>query len=542
MRHTPFSVHSFVIWKKIFFFAASNDYDPMKILFSIITLWVVFAVSVVSAPVVPWQNGALRVNGNRHYLIHENGQPFFWLGDTGWLMPERLNRDEVDFYLGRCARAGYNVVQVQTVNGVPACNVYGQLSHPFGYDFAEIDRPGVYGYWDHMDYIVDAAGRNGIYIGMVCIWGGLVKGGQMTVEEAVKYGTFLANRYKDKPNIVWIIGGDIQGSVKTEVWETLARTIRSIDPGHLMTFHPRGRTCSSQFFPTAEWIDFHMFQSGHRRYGQRMGNKEYPIPDKTEEDSWRYVEQSLAVSPLKPVLDGEPSYENIPQGLHHDTEPRWQAADVRRYAYWSVFAGACGHTYGCNDIMQFYRPGYNPAYFADTPWWEALDFPGFNQMQHLKNLILAFPYEERVPDQSLIPATDEVQAASDALPALYLPQDASTPSGTIDPADSSWVVRKYHRLVATRGSDYLLVYNYTGRPMEIDLTKIKGEKKRAWWYSPVTGRYTYIGECRNRITGFRPPVSGVGQDVVLVVTDASAGYVALDAVGGQPVEKKNYEE
>jgi hypothetical protein len=27
---------------------------------------------------------------------------------------------------------------------------------------------------------------------------------------------------------------------------------------------------------------------------------------------------------------------------------------VRRYAYWSVFAGSCGHTYGHNAIMQFY--------------------------------------------------------------------------------------------------------------------------------------------------------------------------------------------
>jgi hypothetical protein len=242
------------------------------------------------------------------------------------------------------------------------------------------------------------------------------------------------------------------------VWETLARTIRAIDSGHLMTFHPRGRTCSSQFFPDVEWIDFHMFQSGHRRYGQRMGNKDYPIPDNTEEDSWRYVEQSLAVSPMKPVLDGEPSYENIPQGLHHDTEPRWQAADVRRYAYWSVFAGACGHTYGCNDIMQFYRPGLNPAYFADTPWWDALDFPGFNQMQHVKNLMMAFPYIERIPDQTIIVDNGIVGD-------LINPHGTGTLS-TLQYANFS--VEKYNRLVATRGEDYLLVYNYTGRPMQID--------------------------------------------------------------------------
>ena len=46
---------------------------------------------------LPWENGKLKVSDNGRYLMHENGTPFFWLGDTGWLMPERLNRDEVSF-------------------------------------------------------------------------------------------------------------------------------------------------------------------------------------------------------------------------------------------------------------------------------------------------------------------------------------------------------------------------------------------------------------------------------------------------------------
>jgi hypothetical protein len=104
-----------------------------------------------------------------------------------------------------------------------------------------------------------------------------------------------------------------------------------------------------------------MFQSGHRRYGQRKGDGDYSESDENEEDNWRYVAATRTLTPLKPVLDGEPSYEGIPQGLHDVTQPRWQAADCRRYAYWSVFAGACGHTYGNNSIMQFYRPCLPPA-------------------------------------------------------------------------------------------------------------------------------------------------------------------------------------
>ena len=43
-------------------------------------------------------------------------------------------------------------------------------------------------------------------------------------------------------------------------------------------------------------------------------------------------------------------------------------------------------------------------------------------------------------------------------------------------------------------NDYLLVYNYSGRPMQIDLSKISGAKKNAWWYSAKDGKLEYIGE------------------------------------------------
>ena len=92
--------------------------------------------------------------------------------------------------------------------------------------------------------------------------------------------------------------------------------------------------------------------SGHRRYGQRNGDGDYTIKENTEEDNWRYVDASQQMTPLKPVLDGEPSYEDIPQGLHDFSAPRWQDYDVRRYAYWSVFAGSFGHTYGHNSIIR----------------------------------------------------------------------------------------------------------------------------------------------------------------------------------------------
>lgn len=442
---------------------------------------------------LPWKNGKLEVSAEGRYLKHQNGQPFFWLGDTGWLMPQRLNREEVAFYLDNCSRAGFNVVQVQTLNGVPSMNVYGQYSMTDGFDFSRTDDI------IHMvpitiySFFINMAESKGIYIGMVCIWGGLVRSGQMDVEEAKAYGTFLAERYKDNPNIVWIIGGDTRGDVKTEVWETLARTIRSIDKNHLMTFHPFGRTMSATWFNDADWLDFNMFQSGHRRYGQTKGDGDNLADSNVAEDNWRYVEASLSKKPLKPVLDAEPSYEGIPHGLHNPKECRWTADDVRRYAYWSVFAGSFGHTYGNNSIMQFYREGYAPAYGAQETWQEALKDKGFNQMKYLKELMLRFPFFERIPDQSVIAGTNG---------------------------------ERYDRAIATRGNDYLLVYNYSARPMQIDLTKISGEKKKAWWFNPQNGSMTYIGEFENKVADFQYDAPYMrGEDRVLVVTDALKDYV-----------------
>jgi len=442
---------------------------------------------------IPWKNGKLKISDNHHFLVHENGKPFFWLGDTGWLLSSRLTRDNMDCYFNSCYQNGFNVVQVSVLHDIPFYNCYGKPALPHGFDFSRIDVPGEYGYWDHVDYMVESAAKKGIYIGIVCVWGGPVKAGKMTEQNAVAYGTFLANRYKDKPNIIWIIGGDIKGDNKQEVWEALARTIHSIDRNHLMTFHPFGRTASYYWFNNEDWLDVNMFQSGHRRYGQQNGDGDYTIQANTEEDNWRFVEKAYSLKPEKPVLDGEPSYEQIPQGLHDTTQPYWQAQDVRRYAYWSVFAGSFGHTYGHNSIMQMLTPGVTPSYGAKKYWYEALEDPGRRQMHYLKDLMTALPFTEGKPDQYVI--------AGEA-------------------------GEKHDRLIATRGNDYLLVYTYTGKTINADLTKISGATKNIWWFNPADGHLTFVETVKSGICSYVPEGGNrEGNDKVLIVIDATKHYL-----------------
>jgi hypothetical protein len=447
------------------------------------------AVAAVLLAATPALEPVKVANGG-HLLALRSGAPFFWLGDTAWLLFTKLDREQTLHYLDNRSAKGFTVIQVMVLNspgmksasGVPAL-VDGDPAKPFL-------NGGKDSYWDHVDWVIDRAAERGIYVGMVAAWGSLVKGKQLNETNAAAYGTFLARRYKGKPNIVWIVGGDINGGDKTAVWNLLGSTLKKEDPGHIITFHPFGRMQSSMWFSDESWLDFNMFQSGHRRYDQDTDS-----PHKYGEDNWRYVQDDYARTPARPVIDGEPSYEGIPQGLHDTKQPFWGAADARRYAYWSVFAGAAGHTYGNNAIMQFYRPGDGPGYGAKEFWTVAIDDPGAGQMGYLKNLMLSRPYFERKPDQSVIAGAN----------------------GT-----------KYDYVIATRGASYLFAYSYSGKPFRIKLGAISGERVTANWFSPRDGSSQSIATFPNRgEREFTPPGDPQpGNDWVLVLDDESKHFAA----------------
>lgn len=426
----------------------------------------------------------LTISDNGRFLIQDNDQPFFWLGDTCWLLFSRLTLEEAEHYLDVRQKQGFNVIQASLVHGLPTKNIFDH--QPFVEN--DISKPVLLGdsdqdgYWEHIDNIITIAEQKGLYMALIPMWGSVVRANKATVEQAKAYGSWLAQRYRDRPNIIWINGGDVRGDVGQEVWNTMGESIKSIDTEHLMTFHPHGRTRSSIWFHDRSWLDFNMFQSGHCRYGQAGmdGRTDHFGPD-----NWRYVEIDYNMKPIKPTIDGEPSYELIPQGLHDRREPLWQPADVRRYAYWSVFAGAFGHTYGHCSIMKL-QPKDASATSFSKPWQDAIFDEGGTQMQHLKSLLLSYPFFDRIPDQSAL-AGDQGE--------------------------------KYERVQITRGNDFLLAYIYTGRQFSLKMGVIKGNKVKAFWYDPRTGERTDIGELDNTgVVAFDPPGKHLeGNDWVLIL-------------------------
>jgi hypothetical protein len=435
----------------------------------------------------------LKVSDNHRFLVTETGKPFFWLGDTAWELFHRLNREEAQRYLDNRAKNGYTLIQavvLAELNGSTDPNPYGQLPL-VGNDPTKPNEE----YFKHVDWIVAQANARGMYIGMLPTWGDRWNKAWgagpefFTPENAAIYGEWLGRRYKDA-GLVWILGGDrtVENDRHKEILRAMAAGVRKGDGGaHLITLHPTGGSGSAQWFHNEAWLDFNMRQNGHQA-----------------EFTGRYdqIRTDYDRTPVKPVLDGEPIYEDHPVSFDAKKFGHSIATDVRRPLYWDVFTGAFGHTYGHHSVWQMWTTNRNPINNPLMPWFEAIDQPGARQMQYGRRLLESRPFLTRVPDDSVI-VTDRVATSVPGAGRM--------------------------RFVATRDQDgsYAMVYAPVGRAFKVRMDKISGSKVKAWWYNPRNGEATTIGTFPN--TGereFLPPNPGEHLDWVLVLDDALKRFPA----------------
>jgi hypothetical protein len=297
----------------------------------------------------------IQVSTNRRFLMTEDGQPFFWLADTAWELFHRCTLEEAVFYLENRRQKGFNVVQavaLAELDGLRVPNMQGDVP------FVDLDplRPNE-AYFRHIDDVIRAAEDRGIYIALLPTWGDkVVQGtwgaGPVIFDEQTgyHYGRWIGARYRDFTNVLWVNGGDraepFEGVSYAPVWRALASGVKDgAGQQSFMTYHPNGRHSSADVFHNDTWLDMNMWQSCHLR------------PD---EPNWEMIAQDYARIPVKPVIDGEPNYED------HPIDPftrKWDPSmgtfrdmDVRKQAYRAVLSGACGHTYGHHSVWQMWTP------------------------------------------------------------------------------------------------------------------------------------------------------------------------------------------
>jgi hypothetical protein len=103
----------------------------MKLILSLLLFFrVVYAQNFLNV----LSNCTLKVSENNRFLMHQNGKPFFWLGDTSWELFHRLNREQAELYLKRRAEQGFTVVQAVALaefDGLHVPNPYNEIPLKF---------------------------------------------------------------------------------------------------------------------------------------------------------------------------------------------------------------------------------------------------------------------------------------------------------------------------------------------------------------------------------------------------------------------------
>jgi len=390
----------------------------------------------------------VKVSDNGRYFVDQKGSPVFWLGTTQWQLFREYTVEDARTILEKTADKGFVFAQVMLMgvgDGTKA-NIYGQK--PWIDDNPLTPNEA---YFKNVDAVLKIAGENNVNISMTLYHQRYRK--HITADNARTWAKWLAQRYKDVPNIVWSMTPEAKPEF-VPVLRELAAGLHEGDGGaHLITFKPDPAPYSSSFIHDEKWLDFDSMQTW-----------------KSVELIYPMVTHDYNLKPVKPVLMGEGAYE---QGSEYgfDVTPLW----IRRQAYYSYLAGA-HHTYGHNDSWRVL-----------PTWKKALDAPGAVQLGILKKIFQALPeWWYLLPDQSIFAEGGRTDGQILNLAARH--------------KDGKWV----------------MVYLADKASFSINMNKLAAGKATVRWIDPRTGDSTPAGNVTNAgVQPFSTPAGW--EDALLIV-------------------------
>ncbi len=190
-------------------------------------------------------------------------------------------------------------------------------------------------------------------------------------------------------SIIWIVGGDrpIENETHRLIVRSMAEGLREGDAGeHLVTMHTWGQHSTSEYVHDEPWLDFHTCQSGHARNSA----------------NWRFIEADYARTPMRPCMDAEPGYEDMADNIRNLDGGYLDDWDARKALYWALFAGAHGHTYGCNPVWQMWDYGPRPGALGAAALVRGHAPARLRPGAARPRAAALAPLLSRIPDQSLI--------------------------------------------------------------------------------------------------------------------------------------------
>jgi len=316
-----------------------------------------------------YAHGFLRVGDDRRRLVHADGTPFFWLGDTHWMGPdhESVTACNHPAHKGKpCPHGGafQHVVHDRKAKGFTVYQMYPnvQADHYWSGDHAGLDPAR---FRDVFDPMMDHLAENGFVVALGL--GHWAAPKRMKAEDLKLFARYVVARYGAHP-VVWITAqeADMNNQV-AGVWKAVAEEIRRADGyPHPLSYHQRAGATTTWW--DEPWHDWACTQGGHRLQSQN------------------HYRRFWSRQPPKPWLEGESRYEGMRAcGGPHST------ADVRRAAWKSILCGSLGYTYGASGVWLFGSDAerVKASRWIDHVWHEGMDLPGSTQVGHLKRFFLS---------------------------------------------------------------------------------------------------------------------------------------------------------
>ena len=184
-----------------------------------------------------YRHGPVRIADDQRHFAHEDGTPFFWLGDTWWkCLAKRLDWDGFRELTADRKTKGFTVVQI-------VCGPYPD-EDPFEEMWENeggkpyLDRPFTQvnpAYLDYADRRLEHLVDEGIVPAIVGSWARADCDSMKAVgvEGLERHWRYLVARYGAFP-VVWIVAGEVSEELRygRGPWGEVAKYLRSIDPYH----------------------------------------------------------------------------------------------------------------------------------------------------------------------------------------------------------------------------------------------------------------------------------------------------------------------
>jgi hypothetical protein len=425
-------------------------------------------------------HGPVRVSPDGFFLMHEDGTPFFWMGDTAWNGALLSSPDDWFYYIDNRVRQNFSAVQFVTTQW--RASPEGNISHQVAFTGQEVMQVKPL-FFQEMDKKIEALNEAGLLSAPVMLWaigGGsnprINPGFSLPEDQAILLARYMVARWGGN-DVLWILAGDgdYRGQ-NSEKWKRIGRAVFGNIEHAPVTLHPGGMQWILDEFKAEPWFNVLGYQSGHGDDDATLNWLINGPPAKT----WQ-------PEPHHPFINLEPPYENH---IAYQSKTRITADQVRRAIYRSLLVSpTAGVSYGGHGVWGWddgtTTPTDHPSTGVPLPWKKALKMPGAGQIQYVTRLFHSVNFSRLRPAQDIL---------------------AKQPG-----AESP---KRYVNASRTIEGDQILVYVPEDRSVELTAKALK-KGAEAYWFNPRNGeRTTVTGKPSDKTVEFATPDAG---DWLLVV-------------------------